>query len=97
MGEHGYMVITANLRVAGGEIDLLARTPEGALAVVEVKTRKSGRFAPPAANITAAKLRTLKRLAHAIADYYPNFNVQIDILEIDEERDSIVHTPNITA
>lgn len=91
----GYTIEATNLRLAGGEIDLLSRTPDNTLAVVEVKTRRSSTFVRPQANITPAKLTTLHRLAHAVADRHPNTNVQIDILEVDVATGEITHTPNV--
>jgi len=35
----GYVVLERNLRAGGGEADIVAFTPEGSVAVVEVKTR----------------------------------------------------------
>jgi len=91
----GYQIEATNLRLAGGEIDILARVDAETLSVVEVKTRSSSVFVRPQANITPAKLRTLRRLAHAMADRHPNTNVQIDILEVDVATGEIVHIPNV--
>lgn len=93
--DSGHTIITTNLRLAGGEVDILARTPDGTLAVVEVKTRSSVVVVRPQANITPAKLHTLRRLAHAVADRHPQSNVQIDILEVDASTGKIIHTPNV--
>lgn len=39
----GYEIIERNWRCRRGEIDLVARDPEGTTALVEVKTRRAGR------------------------------------------------------
>lgn len=77
----GFEIMATNLRLCGGEIDILARAPEGTIAVVEVKTR-SGDFVRPQANITHQKLMTLRRLAHSVADRYPEANVRVDVIEV---------------
>lgn len=37
---HGYVVLDRNVRAGGGEADIVALTPEGRVAVVEVKARR---------------------------------------------------------
>lgn len=39
----GYEILSRNWRCPRGEIDLVARDPEGTTALVEVKTRRAGR------------------------------------------------------
>lgn len=87
----GYQIINRNLRLAGGEIDILAHDDAGTIVVVEVKSRQSVSFAPAQANITAAKLATLTRLAHAISDRYPNSNVRVDAIEYAAATGQINH------
>ncbi|MDO8471596.1 MAG: YraN family protein [bacterium] len=87
--DHGYQIINRNLRLAGGEIDILARDVAGTLIVVEVKSRHSVDFAPAQANITPTKLATLARLAHAVSDRYPNSDVRVDVIEYDASTDHL--------
>lgn len=58
----GYEVVARNWRCRDGELDLVARRP-GVLVFAEVKTRSSERFGPPAAAVTPAKQRRIRRLA----------------------------------
>lgn len=61
----GYRVIERNLRIGHDEADLLALTPQGAVAVVEVKARR-GRWHPED-RVDATKRANLVRLATALA------------------------------
>lgn len=62
----GYRVIARNLRVAGVETDIVALTPEGAVAVVEVKSRR-GPW-PPEERVDARKQQRLSRAALALSE-----------------------------
>jgi putative endonuclease len=56
--QHGYRILERNYRCRYGEIDLIAR--DGSmLAFVEVKTRRSQKYGPPAAAVTFQKQRHL--------------------------------------
>jgi putative endonuclease len=59
---NGYVVVDRNWRCARGEIDLVARRGR-TLVFCEVKTRSSDAFGSPAAAVTPAKQRRLRRLA----------------------------------
>jgi putative endonuclease len=56
--EQGYRVVARNYRCRFGEIDLIARDGE-TLAFIEVKTRRSQAFGPPALAVTIEKQRHL--------------------------------------
>lgn len=62
----GYDLLASQYRCRFGEIDLIARSREGVLCFVEVKTRTSSRFAAPREAVTAAKQRRLR----ITAEYY---------------------------
>ena len=87
-----YQILEQNLRIAGGEIDILAEDEDGTLVVVEVKTRSSSEFLNPQVNVDFKKIRTLKRLALAIASRNPAKNVRVDVIEV---ADEINHIQNI--
>jgi putative endonuclease len=55
---HGWRVLARGWRAAGREIDLVAER-EGVIALVEVKTRREGSLAPPAAAVDWRKRRQL--------------------------------------
>ncbi len=60
---HGWRIIEHNYRTRYGEIDLLALTPAGLLAVVEVKTRSSLVTGLPVQAVTPAKQHRLRLAA----------------------------------
>jgi len=59
----GYRVLERQYRCRWGEIDLIARSPEGVVCFVEVKTRSSAAFAQAREAVTAAKQRRLRSAA----------------------------------
>jgi putative endonuclease len=59
----GYAIVARNWRCAGGEIDIIARSPDGAAVICEVKTRSSAAFGSPFEAVTPVKQRRLRRLA----------------------------------
>jgi putative endonuclease len=60
----GYRIVATDVRVAGGQIDLL--TEEGGdLVFVEVKTRRTATFGTPLEAITPAKRRHMVTAAQA--------------------------------
>lgn len=61
----GYRILARNARVGHDEADLVALTPAGAVAIVEVKAR-AGAWRPEE-RVDAAKRRRLVRLAAALA------------------------------
>jgi putative endonuclease len=84
--ESGYRVVRRNVRLPGGEIDLVCR--EGDVIVfVEVKSRTSGRFGSALGAVDSRKRSTLRRLA---ADYVqivaPNASVRFDVVAMDGDR-----------
>ena len=59
----GYRILQSNVRLPSGEIDIVAS--EGAcLVVVEVRTRRGGRFGTPEESITPEKAARLTALGH---------------------------------
>jgi putative endonuclease len=63
--QKGYFIIDRNWRIKGGEIDLIASSPEGVIVFVEVKTRSSESFGHPLEAINSEKQARLMRLALA--------------------------------
>lgn len=59
----GYAVLARNWRKRRGEIDIIARSPDGVVCFVEVRTTRGLRFGGAAASITAEKRRKMASLA----------------------------------
>lgn len=59
----GYELLARNWRRRGGEIDIIARAPDGTLCFIEVRTSRGLRFGGAAASVTPAKRRRLAALA----------------------------------
>jgi putative endonuclease len=82
----GYRIVRRNLRLPGGEVDLLCRDGD-TIVFVEVKARWSGRYGTALSAVDARKRATLRRLA---ADYVqivaPNARVRFDVVAVDGER-----------
>lgn len=83
---HGYRVLGRNVRLPGGEIDVIA-SDGGAIVFVEVKTRTGAGFGSALAAVDARKRRTLRALA---ADWLqiaaPHARARFDVVTIDGER-----------
>ena len=82
----GYKIVRRNLRLPGGEIDLVCRDRD-TIVFVEVKLRTTGRFGSALSGVNGAKRRTLRRLA---ADFVqivaPNAHFRFDVVAVDGER-----------
>ncbi len=82
----GYRIVRRNLRLPGGEIDLVCRDRD-TIVFVEVKLRTNRRFGGALSGVTAAKRETLRRLA---ADFVqivaPNAHFRFDVVAVDGDR-----------
>lgn len=71
LAARGWWILDRNWRppdaVPRGEIDIVARDPDGALVVVEVKTRRGVRHGGPFLAVTPSKVEALRGLALAYA------------------------------
>lgn len=61
-----YQILETQFRTRYGELDLIARSPEGILCFVEVKARRNASFAAAREAVTPAKQRRL----YAVAQQY---------------------------
>ncbi|MDP3889190.1 MAG: YraN family protein [bacterium] len=94
----GYIIITRNFYVRGGEIDIIARNGHD-LIVVEVKTRTSQRYGFGEEAVNGYKH---KRMNKALSQYNGPFSVRyirFDIIAVDIDRHNstakIRHIKNI--
>jgi putative endonuclease len=84
--ESGYNVIARNVRLPGGEIDVIARD-RNTIVFVEVKARTSRSFGSALGAVDARKRRTLRTIA---ADWLqiaaPGANARFDIVTFENGR-----------
>ncbi|MDQ6823780.1 MAG: YraN family protein [Candidatus Eremiobacteraeota bacterium] len=85
----GYQVVDRNVRVPGGEIDLVCRDGD-TIVLVEVKARAGRSFGSALSGVGTKKRATLRKVA---ADYLqivaPNSPYRFDIVAIDSDRISL--------
>jgi len=63
-------VLASQFRCRFGELDLVARWPDGTIAFVEVKTRTSGDFSAAREAVTPAKQRRMRTAAEVFLEQY---------------------------
>jgi putative endonuclease len=79
----GYRVVGRNLRVAGREVDLVARRG-GLLVVCEVKARRSDRYGGPAEAVGERKQRRLREAAELLMARDPSVErVRFDVIAVE--------------
>jgi putative endonuclease len=83
---HGYRIVARNVRLPGGEIDVIARDGN-TIVFVEVKTRASTSYGGAVSAVDARKRATLRALA---ADWLqiaaPRATARFDVVTIDRGR-----------
>jgi putative endonuclease len=83
---HGYRIVGRNVRLPGGEIDIIARDGE-TVVFVEVKARAGGSFGSAVAAVDARKRATLRALA---TDWLqiaaPRARARFDVVTFDRGR-----------
>ncbi len=88
--ESGYIVIARNVRLPGGEIDIIARDRD-VIAFVEVKARGSRQFGRALGAVDARKRRTLRALA---ADWLqiaaPQARARFDVVTVEGGRAALL-------
>ena len=82
----GYRIVGRNVRLPGGEIDIIARDGD-TVVFVEVKARASRSFGSAAAAVDARKRATLRRIA---GDWLqiaaPRARARFDVITFDRGR-----------
>lgn len=87
----GYLIAGRNVRLAQGEIDIVARQGE-VLCLVEVRTRRSPRYGTPEESLTARKRQRLRALAEEYLAGLPEppLACRIDLVAIEVGSDGSV-------
>ncbi len=76
----GFTVIERNWRCRGGELDIVARDPDGAtLVFCEVKTRSTDVFGLPAEAVGRVKANRIRQLALRWLEDHPEARTRGDI------------------
>ena len=85
--KQGLMVLDRNYRCRGGELDLVAREPDGTVAFVEVKERRTGTHGKGYEAVTAGKRRRLLVAARHYASRHGLFEsaLRFDVVSVDWE------------
>ncbi len=84
----GYRIRARNVRLRGGELDIVAEHG-GATVFVEVKTRRDNAFGGARQAVTPAKARRLARLAQAYRQRHPHAAgaCRIDVAAVQVDAD----------
>jgi len=87
-----YKIIERNYRSLWGEIDIIAKDKD-TLVFIEVKTRSSDKFGPPASSVTRTKQNRIRRIAEAYikTSKYQNLCFRFDVISIlfDSKKDMV--------
>lgn len=106
LAEKDYQIIDRNFQKGYGEIDIIALSKdknEEVLVFVEVKTRRSDKYGPPATAITPQKIKALKRSIYYYKLLHPQLPqlLRLDLVTVDLNPDNSVknieHFKNISA
>ena len=86
--ERRYTILNRQWRCRYGELDLVARSPEGVLCFVEVKRRGPGSIGLPREFVDSRKQERLRKAAGAyLARREEDAPARFDVAEIYEEKD----------
>ncbi len=96
-----YRIIERNFRRPWGELDIIARAPDGTLVFVEVKTMQEGELKPED-QMSASKMRKFKRTASLYAGHHQNLihdakGWRLDVIALTKIENSFVvhHYENV--
>lgn len=80
--DKGYEILTRNLRLRYGEIDIVAQDGDY-IVLIEVKTKTHFEQGRPEEKVDYFKKKKLRLLARALVKEYPNQNIRIDVMAVD--------------
>jgi putative endonuclease len=88
VGAAGWEVLARNWRCREGELDIVAREPDGTVVFLEVKTRRTAAFGDPAEAVSPAKARRLRVLASRWLAEHPTGSapLRFDVVSVVRER-----------
>ena len=85
----GLRLLDRNWRCRDGELDAVAREPDGTLVFVEVKTRSGTGFGEPAEAVSLAKARRIRGLACRWLEAHPTSGaaeLRFDVISVLRRR-----------
>lgn len=90
----GYCIVCRNYRALRGEIDCIARDPDGTLVFIEVKSSTTAAYGSPLFRVTPAKQKTLFKMARQyLAEHHiTSTPCRFDVIAI--TRSGIEHIRN---
>ncbi len=88
-----YRLIERNLRLHCGEIDILMQDGQ-TLVIVEVKTKSNLLYGLPQEEVDWHKQYKLRQLARDLSQKFPDRDIRIDVVGIDESSNSVEHFIN---
>ncbi|MFH1012859.1 MAG: YraN family protein [Candidatus Peregrinibacteria bacterium] len=95
----GYQILETNFHKRSGEIDIIAKSPEGQYVFIEVKTRHGHGFGYPEEAVNPQKIRKIFTTAQTwlAMKKIETENYRIDVIAIEYEGDKpkIIHLENI--
>jgi putative endonuclease len=88
----GYEILDRNFISHWGEIDIIARRPDGVLVFVEVKCKIGTRFGMPYESVTYGKLKRLSKTIqfYLLKNHISHSKLAIEVVSILLHRDKIV-------
>jgi putative endonuclease len=101
LASQGWTILAQRWRCPAGELDLVARDPDGVLVAVEVKARRSGRTGSPLESIDRPRLRRLRAAFGRFAADAPEVahgGIRIDLVAVWRDADGqwrVGHHPAI--
>lgn len=84
--KRGYKILERNLTFPFGEIDILAEAPTKTIVIVEVKTVSGGGWGSAHDLVRHKKQQKLKLLALTVAREYPDKDIRVDVIGIDQGK-----------
>lgn len=86
--EWGYTVLDRQWRCRFGELDIVAKSPDGVLCFVEVKRRGPGSIGLPREFVDGRKQQRLRQAANLYMGFHDlDCPARFDVAEIYEEKD----------
>lgn len=88
LARRGYTILNRQWRCRFGELDVVARSPDGVLCFVEVKRRRPGAIGLPREFVDGRKRERLRRAANLYMGFHKlDCPARFDVAEVYEEKD----------